>query len=90
MNNIKNGTIEINGGKINSIDIENINFEKGKLSIINFDSIGNCSIIRSTLNHIVISHCNFKSHFEYFGNKTSSRLDSAFFNHCTFNILDSF
>lgn len=84
-NNIKNGTIEINGGKINSIDIENINFEKGKLSIINFDSIENCSIIRSTLNHIVISHCNFKSHFEYFGNKTSSRLDSAFFNHCTFN-----
>lgn len=84
-NNIKNGTIEINGGKINSIEIENINFEKGKLSIINFDSIENCSIIRSTLNYIVISHCNFKSHFEYFGNKTTSRSDSAFFNHCTFN-----
>lgn len=84
-NNITNGTIEINGGKINSIEIENINFEKGKLTIINFDSIENCSIIRSTLNYIVISHCNFKSHFEYFGNKTTSRLDSAFFNHCTFN-----
>nr|WP_315151795.1 hypothetical protein [uncultured Flavobacterium sp.] len=83
--NVKNGTIEINGGNINSIDIENINFEKGKLTIINFDSIENCSIIRSTLNHVVISHCNFKSHFEYFGNKTVSRLDSAFFNHCTFN-----
>jgi len=83
--NIKNGTIEINGGNINSIDIENVNFEKGKLTIINFDSIENCSIIRSTLNHVVISHCNFKSHFEYFGNKTASKLDSAFFNHCTFN-----
>ncbi|WP_180903988.1 hypothetical protein, partial [Flavobacterium chungangense] len=59
-NNIKNGEIEINGGKINSIDIENINFEKGNLKIVNLDSIENCSIIRSTLNSIIISHCNFK------------------------------
>ncbi|WP_157505904.1 hypothetical protein [Flavobacterium chungangense] len=84
-NNIKNGEIEINGGKINSIDIENINFEKGNLKIVNLDSIENCSIIRSTLNSIIISHCNFKSHFEYFGNKTASSLNSALFNHCVFN-----
>lgn len=84
-NKIEDGTIEINGGNINSIDIENINFKKGKLIIINLDSIENCSIIRSTLSYVTISHCNFESNFEYIGNKNISRLDSAFFNHCTFN-----
>ncbi|HEY4627888.1 MAG TPA: hypothetical protein VIH02_01250 [Flavobacterium sp.] len=84
-NNIKDGTIEINGGNINSIDIENIYFKKGKLIIINLDSIENCSIIRSTLNYVTISHCNFESNFEYIGNKNISRIDSAFFNHCKFN-----
>jgi hypothetical protein len=89
-NIIKNGIIEINGGIINSINIENICFENGKLKIINFNSIENCSINNSTLNHIIISHCEFTSHFEYFGNKTTSRLDSAFFNHCTFNYSSFF
>lgn len=84
-NNIKNGTIEINGGRINSIIIENLIFEKGKLQIVNFNFIEHFSIIRSTLNHVIISHCNFSSNFEYFGNKTASNLDSAFFSHCKFN-----
>ena len=82
---IKDGTIEIEGGNIKFINIENTHFKKGKLTIKNLESIENCSIIRSTLNYITISHCNFKSHFEYFGNKTASKLDSAFFNHCIFN-----
>lgn len=84
-NIVKNGTIEINGGKIENVNFENIVFENGNLKIINFDSIENCSIVRSTLNHVLISHCNFKSHFEYFGNKNASRVDAAFFNHCSFN-----
>lgn len=83
-NNIENGTIEIERGNIKSINIENTHFKKGKLIIKDLDSIENCSIISSTINHIFFSHCNFKSHFEYFGNKTASSLDSAFFNHCTF------
>lgn len=89
-NKIEDGTIEIKGGNIKLINIENTHFKKGKLKIIDLDSIENCSIIRSTLNHIIISHCDFKSHFEYFGNKTASRLDSAFFNHCTFNYSSFF
>lgn len=82
---IKNGTIQLKNGIIKRIDIDNMHFDEGKLEIKNLNYIESCSIINSTLHHVVISHCNFENYFDYSRNKTTSRLDSSFFNHCTFN-----
>lgn len=86
INVFEQGSLKINLSEIENLDFENITFnENSKLELVESSFTGNVSIIRCNLNQVIFSHCIFKNHFDYFGNKTTSRLNSAFFNHCTFN-----
>ena len=84
-NIVKSGIIKINRGKISSIDFENIQFEDGSLRITEQKSTMNFAIVKSTLNNIIISNCDFNDYFDYLSNKTTSKTNSSLFNRCTFN-----
>ncbi|MBZ4043375.1 hypothetical protein [Flavobacterium hibisci] len=82
---VESGYLKINGGKIRTIDIENIIFNNGSLGISNLNYTESCSIIKSTLNTVVFTHCIFNSYFHYIGNKVISNANKCFFNHCNFS-----
>lgn len=85
-NILKSGHLKINGGNIKTIDIENIIFKEGALSISNLKQTESFSIVRSTLNNVVFSHCDFNSYFNYIENKAALKPNQCFFNHCNFSI----
>ena len=87
---VESGYLKINGGNIKNIDIENIIFNDGSLGLSNLNQTESCSIIRSTLNNVVISHCEFNNYFNYIENKISSKPNQLFFNHCSFSISTFF
>lgn len=82
--------LKINGGFIKNIDIENINFNYGSLSISNLNQTEAFNLVRSTLNNVVFTHCTFNNYFSYLQNNTSSKPNQLFFNHCSFSISSFF
>ncbi|URM37695.1 hypothetical protein [Flavobacterium anhuiense] len=82
---VKSGMIRIINGRIKEILIENIVFLDGTLHISSLNHTENCSIIRSTLCTIVISHSIFSKYFNYFNN-TSIESTQSLFNRCTFPV----
>lgn len=90
-NVFKRGDLRIDLSKIKTLDFENIIFnEFSKIQLINSNFIENVSIVRCSLNQVLFSHCNFKSHFDYFGNAFNHINNSAFFNKCEFNYSSFF
>lgn len=72
-------------------DIEKIKFvEFSKFNLLNSSFISSVSIVNCEINQLLVSHCNFKNHFDYFGNKVNSNNSSAFFNNCEFNYSSFF
>jgi hypothetical protein len=82
---VKSGMIRIINGKIKEILIENIMFSDGTLHISSLNHTENCSIIKSTLCAIVISHSTFSKYFHYINN-TSKGSTESLFNRCTFPV----
>jgi hypothetical protein len=87
-NNIfEKGNLEIDKCEFESL------FDLEKIKFINYSSLkikessfnGSVSIVDCEINQLIISHCYFRDHFDYFGNKSNSNNNSSFFNRCEFN-----
>ncbi len=92
INVIEKGNIEIYKCEVEScFEIEKIRFIEFSKLIIK-ESTFNCTttIMDCEINQLVISHCFFKEHFDYFGNKSNSNNNSYFFNRCEFNYSSFF
>ncbi|KAF2511997.1 hypothetical protein EYY60_07050 [Flavobacterium zhairuonense] len=87
---VESAHLKINGGFIKNINIENINFNYGSLSISNLNQTESFSIVRSTLNNVIFTQCAFNNYFSYIRNNVSSKPNQLFFNHCSFSISSFF
>jgi hypothetical protein len=92
-NNVfEKGTLEIDKCEFESFfEVEKIKVE-GSSNFKIKESTFNCSvsIIDCEINQTIITHCFFKEHFDFFGNKSNHSNNSSFFNRCEFNYSSFF